>query len=241
MTILPFCYADKRGWDSAHPAFSCKEILDSGHSKGDGEYWIDPEKSGNPLKVYCDMSRYGGGWLLVSNVEFGSPSPKVSVETSYRGIGKSYMVLQESAMKELRRHLSFTQLRFHCHKKQGRTFHVVTASNSLGEAVVRYFSGETDEQPDACGSFVRLTLDENSELAGICKDWGRLVSEEYFVGKWGHGEGQDRLYSYPVLRKNKYHVRVLLHNVDDLKKMECDDRSGPNVGTNGDFWRVFVR
>ena len=60
MIILPFCYADKRGWDSAHPAFSCKEILDSGHSKGDGEYWIDPEKSGNPLKVYCDMLRSGG-------------------------------------------------------------------------------------------------------------------------------------------------------------------------------------
>ena len=53
-------FKGKRGWDSAHPAFSCKEILDSGHSKGDGEYWIDPEKSGNPLKVYCDMSRYGG-------------------------------------------------------------------------------------------------------------------------------------------------------------------------------------
>ena len=60
MIIPPFCYADKRGWDSAHPALSCKEILDSGHSKGDGEYWIDPEKSGNPLKVYCDMSRSGG-------------------------------------------------------------------------------------------------------------------------------------------------------------------------------------
>ena len=41
------------------------------------------------------------------NVEFGSPSPKVSVETSYHGIGKSHMVLQKSAMKELRRHLSF--------------------------------------------------------------------------------------------------------------------------------------
>ena len=60
MILLPFSYADNRGWDSDHPAFSCKEILDSGHSKGDGEYWIDPEKSGNPLKVYCDMSRYGG-------------------------------------------------------------------------------------------------------------------------------------------------------------------------------------
>ena len=60
MIILPFSDADKRGRDSTHPAFSCKEILDSGHSKGDGEYWIDPEKSGNPLKVYCDMSRSGG-------------------------------------------------------------------------------------------------------------------------------------------------------------------------------------
>ena len=36
----------------------------------------------------------------MSNVEFGSPSPKVSVETSYRGIGKSHMVVQKSAMKD---------------------------------------------------------------------------------------------------------------------------------------------
>ena len=60
MIILLSSDPDKRGWDPAYPAFSCKEILRSGNSKGDGEYWIDPEKSGNPLKVYCDMSRYGG-------------------------------------------------------------------------------------------------------------------------------------------------------------------------------------
>ena len=47
----------------------------------------------------------------MSNVKFGSPSLKVSVETSYYGIGKSHMVLQKRAMKELRRHLFFTQLR----------------------------------------------------------------------------------------------------------------------------------
>ena len=177
----------------------------------------------------------------MSNVEFGSPSPKVSVETSYRGIGKSHMVLQKSAMKELRRHLSFTALRFHCRKKQGRTFHVVTASNSSGEAVVQYFSGQTDEQPDACGSFVRLKWDDNSKLADICKEWGRLVSGEYLVGKWGHGEDQNRLYWYPVLIKNSRQLRVQLDNVGDLRKMECDDSSATNVGTNGDFWRVFVR
>ena len=106
---------------------------------------------------------------MVSNFEFGSLSPKVSVETSYRGIGKLHMVMQKSAMKELRRHLSFSKLRFHCRKKQGRTLHVVTATNSSGEAVVRYFSGQTDEEPDACVSFVRLKRDDNSELGAFAK------------------------------------------------------------------------
>ena len=72
MIILPFSYAGKRGSDS-HPALSCKEILDSGHSKGDGEYWIDPEKSGKPLRVYCDMSRYGGKRM---NVFFETRGPQ---------------------------------------------------------------------------------------------------------------------------------------------------------------------
>ena len=63
MIILPSSDVDKWGWDSAHLAFSCKEILDSRHSTGDGEYWIDLEKSGNPLRIYCDMSRYGGKWI----------------------------------------------------------------------------------------------------------------------------------------------------------------------------------
>ena len=63
MIILPSSDVDKWGWDSAHLAFSCKEILDSRHSTGDEEYWIDLEKSGNPLRIYCDMSRYGGKWI----------------------------------------------------------------------------------------------------------------------------------------------------------------------------------
>ena len=45
-----------KGWYSHNPAHSCKDIRDSGNSKGDGEYWIDPENNGNPLKVYCDMT-----------------------------------------------------------------------------------------------------------------------------------------------------------------------------------------
>ena len=52
--------AAKRGFNSRQPANSCKDIRDSGDSRGNGEYWIDPEKSGDPLKVYCDMATDGG-------------------------------------------------------------------------------------------------------------------------------------------------------------------------------------
>ena len=62
------------------------------------------------------------------------------------------MVLTKTAMNELRTHLSFTQLRFYCSKNNDRTIHVTTAANSIGEAVVQYFSGQTDVQPASCGS-----------------------------------------------------------------------------------------
>ena len=57
-----FSFVAIRGLYSNQPAHahSCKDIRDSGDSKGDGEYWIDPEKSGNPLKVFCDMTTDGG-------------------------------------------------------------------------------------------------------------------------------------------------------------------------------------
>ena len=78
------------------------------------------------------------------------------------------MVLTKTAMNELRSHLSFTQLRLHCSKNNGRTFHVITVANSTGEAVVQYFSGQTDVRPASCGSYVRMEND-NSYLGGDCK------------------------------------------------------------------------
>ena len=79
-----------------------------------------------------------GGWLLVSNIVIGSTSQsQLPVKTSYRGITIDQMVLTKTAMNELRTHLSFTQLRLYCSKKNGRTFHVTTADNITGEAVVQ--------------------------------------------------------------------------------------------------------
>ena len=102
MIIPPFSDADKRGRDSNHPAFSCKEILDSGHSKGDGEYWIDPEKSGNPLKVYCDMSRYGGKRMdfFLRHEDFNrSMFDLVQLLLERSGLGYSYYVFNQNYVK----------------------------------------------------------------------------------------------------------------------------------------------
>ena len=115
MIILHFSYADKRGWDSAHPAFSCKEILDSGHSKGDGKYWIDPEKSGNPLKVYCDMSRYGGKRMdfFLRHEDFNrSMFDLVQLLLERSGLGYSYYVFNQNNGKILERDLLSPDGRF---------------------------------------------------------------------------------------------------------------------------------
>ena len=148
------------------------------------------------------------------------------------------MVLTKTAMNELRTHLSFTQLRFHCSKNNGRTFHVTTAANSTGEAVVQYFSGQTDVQPASCGSYVRMEND-NSRLAGVCQKWGS-VSGSFEVAKWGYARfGQERLYDHPAFAGGLYHWALNHHSVGQAKRWECDDYL---VGvTTGDFWKIYVR
>ena len=164
-------------------------------------------------------------------------SPQLSVETSYGGISNypnNKTFLTKSAMNELRTHFPFTQLRFHCSKQQGRTFHVTTVANSTGEAVVQYFSGQTDAMPYACGSFIRMEND-NSRLAGVCDKWGK-ENGVFHVGKWEHADKDDnRLYSHTAFAASLYHWLIS----PDIPRWECDDIY---VGVSfGDFWKVFIR
>ena len=123
-------------------------------------------------KPMISIYRISGGWLLVSNVvSHGSSPTQLPVKTSYRGVNSKEMVLTKSAMKELRNHLHFSQIRFHCKKRGGRTFHITTAANSKGEAAVKYLSGETDLMPASCGSFVIMSND-NSRLARCLQGLG---------------------------------------------------------------------
>ena len=43
---------------------TCKQILDSGMSNGDGVYEIVDDNN-QPISVYCDMTSHDGGWTLV--------------------------------------------------------------------------------------------------------------------------------------------------------------------------------
>ncbi|MFN3200732.1 MAG: fibrinogen-like YCDxxxxGGGW domain-containing protein [Bradymonadia bacterium] len=46
---------------------SCKALLDDGQSTGDGLYWIDVDGDGGfePIRVWCDMTTEGGGWIVL--------------------------------------------------------------------------------------------------------------------------------------------------------------------------------
>ena len=163
---------------------------------------------------------------------------QLSVVTSYRGISDYHsnkMVITTNAMKELYGDLNFQQIRFHCRKHSvGRTFHVVTAANSSGNAVVQYFSGLTDVEPDSCGSFERME-DDDSELARRCSEWNYNQS-----GKWSHNDTNwnnslERLYNHAAWVFDKYHWDLASRN-----PFECDDFNKNNPSF-GDFWKVFVR
>ena len=164
------------------------------------------------------------------------PPTNLTIEKTYTGVSRyrnNRMVLSPDGMRELRSRVSFTQLRFHCRKQQhGRTFHVKTAANSSGEAVVGFFGGDTDVIPKACGSFEKLKGD-NSVLASRCAEWGR-ENGVYHVGKWVD-ERHKGLHLYPAFIAYYHHW---VTSPDD-DRWECDDAAKDL--SRGDFWKIYVR
>ena len=139
-----------------------------------------------------------------------------------------------NALKKLRSHLPFTQLRFHCSKKLGRTFHVTTVANDTGEAVIQYFTNLTDVLPESCGSFERMS-DDNSTLSVSCGEWG--YNQTAHVGKWGHIDrrGENRLHrpAFMIMGKGRWFINSL--------DQSCDDKGNETALSPKDFWKIYVR
>ena len=157
-------------------------------------------------------------------------------ETSYRKIDNHRnhnMIIASSALNELRSHVPFTQLRFHCSKQHGRTIHMATVTNSAGEAVIQYFTGQTETMPASCGSFVRMK-DDNSYLTQQCDRWGQNNDGHFFSGTWGH-QGIRELYDHTAFVAGLFHWVIR----PDQNRWECDDHF--IEPSSGDFRRVFVR
>ena len=173
---------------------------------------------------------------MIKQIKDQDDLPQLLLETSYRKVDSyksNNLVLKNSALNDLKTLMPFTQMRFHCRKPGGSTFHIVTTGNSTGEAVIQYFTGQTNTMPDSCGSYIKL-WDDNSKLANLCADWGR-ENHNYNVGKWGH-EGKSELYDHPAFTQNAYHWLT-------FSRWECDDHelSSSYLPPNGTFWKVFVR
>ena len=184
--------------------------------------------------------KLSGGWLLIFNVVIDNNSslPPITTQDDYRKIAdfqSKALILTHKALFELRKHLAFKQLRFHCYKPGERTFHVATIANSTGEWVIRYLTGQTEELPKASGSFTRLPGD-NSHLALRPTDWG-YEKGSFKVGKWSQ-QGMKALWNHVAF------IGATAHWLLEPPRWECDDfkYNSPNpTPPVGSFWKIYVR
>ena len=144
--------------------------------------------------------------------------------------------ITDTALQQIRNEMGFKQLRFYCYKKNvGTVVHFMTNLNSLGEAVVKFFTGESlsSTRPEACNSYTVLP-DDNSTLSEDCNNVGWTSAD----GKWAtrFNTGKNRIMN-AILRRGAYQ-----RFKSQPKKRDCNDmNAGEGSLSPRDTWGIFVR
>ena len=136
----------------------------------------------------------------------------------------------DEALFQLKKFTNFTQLRWYCRKKD-KSFHIMTAQNSSGEAVVKFFVEDRSTYPKACGSFIRFP-DDNSFLASNCLNWGGNATHAN-QNEWGNrGNIMHGRRVYRPVWTTKYKLQM-------FNSLKCDDNGGSL--SIGDEFSLYVR
>ena len=126
-----------------------------------------------------------GGWTLVAETLMRSSIRPTEVIQSKQfkdisSYASGKVRVNDGALRQLKRLIKFTQLRYFCHQNStGRIFHI-KKRNLAGKTAVRYLIENAQTRPPACGSFERLP-DNNSILAANRNKWGNKKRDAAIV------------------------------------------------------------